>query len=121
MSEEGKRKRERNLKPIKPMGDTALAGTPLCTKVRQDIYDAVRSLDNRAMWLREVIEAAAIQQGLIENSNDLEEATNTSISTSKDYECIKSKIINEWGKQGRMKQTEVVSLAIDKFIEEISK
>ncbi len=53
-----------NLKkaPFKPLGDTALARKPLCTKVPQDVDDWVRALPNPSAWLREVIVAAAKQQ-----------------------------------------------------------
>lgn len=53
-----------NLKkaPFQPLGETALARKPLCTKVPQDVDDWVRALPNASAWLREIIVAAAQQE-----------------------------------------------------------
>ncbi|MGB3651229.1 MAG: hypothetical protein WBA41_08460 [Rivularia sp. (in: cyanobacteria)] len=110
-----------NLQPLQPLRGKALSSSTLSVRVDLDIYIAVCNLEDRTGWLRSVIENEAVKQGLVNNSNILEEAITKDNSTSKDYEAIKLKIINEWGKQGRMKQSEVAALAIDKFIKELNK
>jgi hypothetical protein len=53
-----------NLTPFKPDGETALARQPLCVKVDKEIDAKVRSLPNKANWLRRVI-TEAVQRELM--------------------------------------------------------
>jgi len=60
-----KRNRLDNLQPLKPLRDVALADKPLCCKIDRDIDAIIRTMPERSAWLREAIETAAIEQGLV--------------------------------------------------------
>ncbi|HYX18375.1 MAG TPA: hypothetical protein VE944_29220 [Nostoc sp.] len=65
-----KRNKLDNLKPIKPMREVALADQPLCVKIDRDIDAIIRTMPERSTWLREAIETAAIEQGLVPFKDD---------------------------------------------------
>ncbi|MBD2606348.1 hypothetical protein H6G81_17880 [Scytonema hofmannii FACHB-248] len=69
-----KRNKLDNLKPFKPLGEHALAENPLCVKVDPEIDKAIRAMSERSAWLREAIETAAIEQGLIPSKEDITES-----------------------------------------------
>lgn len=72
-----KRNKLDNLQPLKPLRDVALADKPLCVKIDQDIDAIIRTMSERSAWLREAIETAAIEQGLIPLKDDVPESDNT--------------------------------------------
>ncbi|MBN3946393.1 MAG: hypothetical protein HWQ38_07840 [Nostoc sp. NMS7] len=65
-----KRNKLDNLQPIKPLREVALAETPLCCKIDRDIDAIIRAMPERSAWLREAIETAAIEQGLVSLKKD---------------------------------------------------
>ncbi|MBG1259647.1 hypothetical protein [Nostoc commune] len=65
-----KRNKLDNLKPFKPLGEQALAENPLCVKVDPEIDKAIRAMPERSKWLRNAIETAAIEQGLVPVKDD---------------------------------------------------
>jgi hypothetical protein len=65
-----KRNKLDNLQPLKPLREVALAETPLCVKIDRDIDAIIRTLPERSAWLREAIETAAIEQGLVSLKDD---------------------------------------------------
>jgi hypothetical protein len=71
-----KRNRLDNLQPLKPLRDVALADKPLCVKIDRDIDAIIRTMPERSAWLREAIETAAIEQGLVPLKNDAPEGNN---------------------------------------------
>lgn len=72
-----KRNKLDNLQPIKPMRGVALAEQPLCVKVDPEIDKAIRAMPERSAWLRNAIEAAAIEQGLVTPKDDALESDRT--------------------------------------------
>ncbi|MBD2072414.1 hypothetical protein H6F86_00500 [Phormidium sp. FACHB-592] len=46
---------------FKPIGNEALAEKPISVFLPKDIYEYVRSLPNRAEWLRAAIKEAALR------------------------------------------------------------
>ncbi|MBD0328270.1 MAG: hypothetical protein ICV68_17765 [Pyrinomonadaceae bacterium] len=72
-----KRTRLDNLQPLKPLREVALADKPLCVKIDRDIDAAIRTMPERSAWLREAIESAAIEQGLVSTKEDATESDRT--------------------------------------------
>jgi hypothetical protein len=64
-----KRNKLDNLQHLKPMRDVALSNKPLCVKVDKIIYAAIYEMPDRSKWLRDTIESAAIEQGLVPQNN----------------------------------------------------
>lgn len=71
-----KRTRLDNLQPLKPLRDVALADKPLCVKIDRDIDAMIRTMPERSAWLRDAIETAAIEQGLVTTKDDASEGDN---------------------------------------------
>lgn len=72
-----KRNKLDNLQPLKPIREVALADQPLCVKIDRDIDKAIRAMPERSAWLREAIETAAIEQGLVTLKEDTLESDRT--------------------------------------------
>ncbi|ALF53848.1 hypothetical protein ACX27_14910 [Nostoc piscinale CENA21] len=53
-----------NLKHFEPMGNEALAKTPLCVKVSPKVDLAIKALPDKSAWLRRVITEAAVKEGI---------------------------------------------------------
>ena len=52
---------------IKPLGKEPLAESPLSVRVSAELDAIIRSLPNTTKWLREVIEKAAVEDGIYRN------------------------------------------------------
>ncbi|MBD2299860.1 hypothetical protein [Nostoc sp. FACHB-190] len=53
-----------NLKHLEPMGNEALAKTPLCVKVSPKVDLAIKAMPDKSAWLRRVITEAAVKEGI---------------------------------------------------------
>ncbi|MHC5914705.1 MAG: hypothetical protein ACYTXE_27770 [Nostoc sp.] len=69
-----KRNKLDNLQPLKPIRGVALADQPLCVKIDRDIDAIIRTMPERSTWLREAIETAAVEQGLVPLKDDTPES-----------------------------------------------
>ena len=52
---------------IKPLGKEPLAESPLSVRVNAELDAIIRSLPDTTKWLREVIEKAAVEDGIYRN------------------------------------------------------
>ncbi len=68
-----KRNKLDNLQPFKPIRESALADKPLCVKIDRSIDAAIRAIPNRSEWLRNIIEEAAVKEGIFSNERCINE------------------------------------------------